>query len=208
MLHVGSPDNLEKTMTARLVQERLNTAGFGPLAVDGKIGPATIAALDRALAAGPVKSPDPEIDPNDAILAQELERDEAYVRHAYKDSRGYWTIGIGRLIDKALGGGLTRDEALYLKLNDIVRFKGELDRAAPWWRQLDPVRQRAVLNMTFNLGSGWITPGHEKAWPNTVALLKAGKYAEAANAIRANKVWVGQVGDRALRIAKQIETGR
>lgn len=151
---------------------------------------------------------DPSGDPNDALLAVELERDERYVRHAYKDSRGYWTIGIGRLIDKALGGGLTREEALYLKRNDIVRFKAELDRAAPWWRQLDPVRQRAVQNMTFNLGSGWITPGHAKAWPNTVALLKSGRFREAADAIRANKVWVGQVGDRALRIAKQIETGQ
>ncbi|MDB5422300.1 MAG: hypothetical protein JWR59_2247 [Brevundimonas sp.] len=94
------------------------------------------------------------VDPNDAQRAIELERDEACVRHAYKDSRGYWTIGIGRLIDKTLGGGITREEALYLKRNDIVRFKGELDLAAPWWRTLDPVRQRAVLNMTFNLGLG------------------------------------------------------
>lgn len=199
-------------MTARAVQERLNAAGFGPLATDGKIGPVTLAALDRALAGVLISAPRTEgknqqVDPNDAQLAIELERDEAYVRHAYKDSRGYWTIGIGRLIDKALGGGITREEALYLKRNDIARFKGELDRAAPWWRSLNPVRQRAVLNMTFNLGSGWITPGHEKAWPNTVALLKAGRYREAAAAIRANKVWVGQVGDRALRIAKQIETG-
>ena len=37
-------------MTARAVQERLNVAGFGPLVVDGQIGPATLAALDRALA--------------------------------------------------------------------------------------------------------------------------------------------------------------
>jgi len=36
-------------MTARAVQERLNAAGFGPLVVDGQIGPGTLAALDRAL---------------------------------------------------------------------------------------------------------------------------------------------------------------
>jgi len=151
---------------------------------------------------------DPSVDPNDALLAKELERDEGFVKHAYKDSLGFWTIGIGRLIDRVRGGGITREEALYLKRNDIARFKAELDKAAPWWRTLDPVRQRAVLNMTFNLGSGWITPGHVKAWPNTVKLIREGKYAEAANAIRANKVWVGQVGDRALRIARQMETGQ
>lgn len=151
---------------------------------------------------------DPSADPNDALLAVELERDEGFVPYAYQDSRGFWTIGIGRLIDKAKGGRITREEALYLKRNDIARFKAELDKAAPWWRTLDAVRQRAVLNMTFNLGSGWITPGHAKAWPNTVAHIKAGRFAEASAAILANKVWVGQVGDRARRIAKQLETGK
>lgn len=174
---------------------------------DGYAGPATDAAW-AAFVAGRQAPAAVADDPNDATLAQELERDEGFVKHAYQDSLGYWTIGIGRLIDRRMGGGVSRDEALYLKRNDIARFKGELDKAAPWWRQLDAVRQRAVLNMTFNLGSGWITPGHAKAWPNTVALLRAGKYPEAANAIRANRIWVGQVGDRALRIAKQIETGQ
>lgn len=149
-----------------------------------------------------------DVDPNDALLAVELERDERFVPYAYQDSRGFWTIGIGRLIDKAKGGRITREEALYLKRNDIARFKAELDKAAPWWRSLDAVRQRAVLNMTFNLGSGWITPGHAKAWPNTVKLIREGRFVEAADAILANKVWVGQVGDRARRIAEQIRTGK
>ena len=196
-------------MTAQLVQERLNAAGFGPLATDGQIGPATIAALDRALARGPAAvAANDDHDPNDALLIKELERDEGRVLHAYQDSLGYWTIGIGRLIDKRRGGSISNAEADLLKRNDIAKFKAQLDAAAPWWRSLDPVRQRAVQNMSFNLGSGWITPGHAKAWPNTVALLKAGRYQEAADAIRSNKVWCSQVGERAQRIARQIETGQ
>lgn len=190
-------------MTARAVQERLNAAGFGPLAVDGLIGPATLAALDRALAAGPVESAGPAIDPNDALLIKELERDEGRVLHAYQDSLGFWTIGIGRLIDKRKGGGISNAEADYLKRNDIARFKADLDRLAPWWRSASPVRQRAIQNLAFNLGAG----GLVQKWPNTVALMKAGKWAEAAAAIRANKVWSNQVGARAERIAKQIEEG-
>lgn len=65
-----------------------------------------------------------------------------------------------------------------------------------------------MLNITFNLALGWISPGGERAWPDTLALLKPGKYVEAANAIRTNTVWVGQVDDPALRIAKQIKTSR
>lgn len=177
--------------------------------VDGWAGGETLAAfLEKTgltVLAQPAQAGE---DPNDALLAKELERDEGFVPYAYQDSRGFWTLGIGRLIDKAKGGRITREEALYLKRNDIVRFKAELDKAAPWWRTLDAVRQRAVQNMTFNLGSGWITPGHPKAWPNTVKLIREGKYAAAADAILANKVWVGQVGDRARRIAEQIRTGK
>jgi len=177
--------------------------------VDGWAGGETLAAfLEKTGRTVLAQAAQAGEDPNDALLAVELERDEGFVPYAYQDSRGFWTIGIGRLIDKAKGGRITREEALYLKRNDIARFKAELDKAAPWWRTLDAVRQRAVLNMTFNLGSGWITPGHPKAWPNTVKLIREGKYAAAADAILANKVWVGQVGDRARRIAAQIRTGK
>ena len=174
-----------------------------------KGAPLTQADVDAVNAAMPKAAPSPvAADDNDRQLVKELERDEGRVLHAYQDSRGFWTIGIGRLVDKRRGGGISDAEADFLKLNDIARFKGELDKAAPWWRGLDPVRQRAVQNMTFNLGAGWITPGHAKAWPTTAGLIRDGRYAEAAAAIRANKVWCGQVGARAERIAKQIETGR
>lgn len=190
-------------MSAKAVQERLNAAGFGPLAVDGIIGPRTLQALDEAIGAREADT----VDPNDALLIKELERDEGRVLHAYQDSLGYWTIGIGRLIDKRKGGGITNEEADYLKLNDIARFKAELDRAAPWWRDLDPVRQRVILNMTFNLGVGWITPRHEKAWPNTVAMIRAGNWTGAATGMRSS-LWAKQVGARAERLARMMETGR
>lgn len=165
--------------------------------------------VDRIKAAMPsiLSTPSPTmgnpIEPNDALLIKELERDEGRVKHAYLDSLGFWTIGIGRLIDKRRGGGLSDEEIDYLKRNDIARFKRDLDQVAPWWRSADPVRQRAIQNLAFNLGAD----GLVRKWPNTVALMKAGRWKEAAAAIRANKVWVGQVGARAERIAKQIEAG-
>ena len=144
-----------------------------------------------------------EIDPNDMALIRELERDEGRVLHAYQDSLGFWTIGIGRLIDRRKGGGISNAEADYLKRNDIARFKRDLDRVAPWWRTADPVRQRAIQNLAFNLGAD----GLVEKWPHTVALMKAGRWRDAAAAIRANKVWVSQVKGRAERIAQQIEAG-
>ena len=41
------------------------------------------------------------------------------VSHAYKDSRGYLTIGVGHLIDEELGGGLSEDEIDYLLANNL-----------------------------------------------------------------------------------------
>ena len=47
-------------------------------------------------------------------LAQLLEAREGRVAHAYIDSEGYTTIGVGRLIDKRKGGRLTDREIDYL----------------------------------------------------------------------------------------------
>ncbi len=88
-----------------------------------------------------------------AALTEELRRDEGEVLHAYTDSEGYVTIGVGRLIDKRRGGGISAEESAYLLGNDISRTETDLDARMPWWRDLDPVRQRVILNMAFNLGS-------------------------------------------------------
>ena len=194
-------------MSRKLVFDRIRAMlGRGFTAVEVKLLDAAIDAVVRAESVAPkgVGLNDPlYIDPNDALLIKELERDEGRVLHAYQDSLGWWTIGIGRLIDKRKGGGISNEEADYLKRNDIARFKAELDKVAPWWRSASPVRQRAIQNLAFNLGAG----GLVQKWPKTVAMMKAGQWREAAAAIRANKVWVNQVGARAERIAKQIEAG-
>ncbi len=140
-------------------------------------------------------------DANDRLLIKELERDEGRVPYAYQDSLGFWTIGIGRLIDKRRGGGLSNEEIDYLKLNDIARFKRELDAKLPWWRDLDPVRQRVVVNMAFNLGVGGLL-----TFRNTLAHVQAGRYDQAAAGMLASK-WAKQVKGRADRLAQMMRTG-
>jgi len=83
---------------------------------------------------------------SDTQLIADLIRDEGEVHHAYQDSLGFWTLGIGRLIDQRRGGGITHDEALFLLQNDIESKTEDLDRALPWWKTLSEVRQRALLN--------------------------------------------------------------
>ncbi|MCG3134208.1 MAG: hypothetical protein HMLKMBBP_01500 [Planctomycetes bacterium] len=135
----------------------------------------------------------------------QLIQHEGFVPHAYQDSLGWWTIGIGRLIDKRKGGGITREEALYLLRNDIEEKVEDLDYHLPWWRKLDGVRQRALLDMAFNLGIAKLL-----TFKTTLSLIKAGNYEDAATAMLQSK-WARQVGlrpgQRAHRLASMMRTG-
>ena len=123
--------------------------------------------------------------------------------HAYQDNRPekYWTIGVGRLIDKRRGGGLSDDEIEYLLNNDIKRCIADLDSALPWWKSLDPVRQRVLTNLRFQLGLDGLL-----GFKNTLAALKRGDYKAAAAGLRASKLYQ-QTPARTERRAIMIETG-
>ena len=130
-------------------------------------------------------------------ITADLVRDEAYRRHAYKDSEGFLTIGIGRLCDKRFpNSGLTRKESEYLLENDIRRCLTSLDKSMPWWRQMPGNWQRGLLNMRFNLGLPKL-----RLFKRMLAALKRGD-GKTASKEALDSDWAGQVGARAKRIAK------
>ena len=140
-------------------------------------------------------------------LFSDLRRDEGEVLHAYQDSLGYWTIGVGRLIDKRLGGGITRAEATFLLGNDVSKVIQDLDRELPWWRTLSENRQRALLNMCFNLGIGDADTGKGLlGFRNTLAAVKRGDWSAAAAGMLQSR-WAMQVGARATRLAAIMKGG-
>lgn len=134
-------------------------------------------------------------------LAKQLRRDEGVVPHAYEDSEGWLTIGVGRLIDRRKGGRLRDDEIEYLLQNDITEKTDELIRRLPWVADLDETRQAVLINMAFNLGVSGLM-GFRK----TLALVKAGDYAAASVEMLDSK-WARQVKGRATRLSKQMRTG-
>ncbi len=126
---------------------------------------------------------------------------EGVVDHAYQDSLGFWTIGVGRLIDARKGGHLSRDEIKCLLRNDVELVNAALDKRLPWWRTLSPVRQKVLTDMAFNLGvDGLLT------FKNTLAAIEAGDYAMGAAGMLASK-WAEQVKGRAVRLAEMMKTG-
>ncbi|MDX9690525.1 MAG: glycoside hydrolase family protein [Alphaproteobacteria bacterium] len=134
-------------------------------------------------------------------LAEELKSDEGIVPHAYQDHLGYWTIGCGRLIDRRKGGGLSEDEIMYLLGNDIAKVHQQVRSALPWFDGLTDTRKRALCNMAFQMGINGLL-----GFKNTLALIQAGKYAEAAdNALKSK--WAQQTPARAKRVADMIRKG-
>ena len=137
---------------------------------------------------------------NEKIVAQ-LKRDEGVVPHAYQDSLGFWTIGVGHLIDQRKGGKLPDFIVDVLLEHDIEHHGKELFTALPWVKDLDPARQGVLINMAFNLGVNGLL-----GFANTLAAIKARDFAGAADRMLQSK-WASQVGPRATRLALQMRTG-
>lgn len=145
-------------------------------------------------------------DMNKQKLAHELRLDEGFIPHAYQDSLGYWTIGIGRLCDKRkAGSGLTEDEALYLLNNDITRCYDQLKKQIPWIMKLTDGRQRALVNMAFQLGIVGLM-GFKNSLASLEAALVTGDYDRAADNFL-NSKWAKQTPERAKRVTDMIRKG-
>lgn len=135
-------------------------------------------------------------------LTAQLRRDEGTKATAYQDHLDFWTIGVGRLIDsRKPGAGLRPDEIDYLLRNDINDRVQALTKALPWFSTLDEARQGVLLNMAFQLGTAGLL-----GFKSTLALIAAGKYAEAAEQMLKSK-WATQTPTRAKRLAEQMKTG-
>lgn len=132
---------------------------------------------------------------------QELEKDEGRVKHAYQDSLGYWTIGVGRLIDKRLGGGLRDDEINYLLNNDVEEALITAQKLVKNFEALTSNRKVVILHLAFNLGYTKLAK-----FFNTLKAVNEGRWEDAARGME-NSLWYRQVGDRAKRLVKLMREG-
>ena len=124
-------------------------------------------------------------------LQEDLILDEGSRLKPYRCSMGKLTIGIGRNLDDV---GISKAETLALLAADIARAEQGLDDYHSWWRSLPEPAARALVNMAFQLGLGGLAKFRQ-----TLALLKAGDYANAADAAL-DSLWAKQTPERAQRI--------
>jgi lysozyme len=134
-------------------------------------------------------------------LVRQLNGDEGRKPCVYQDHLGFWTIGIGRLVDaRKPGAGLRPKEMDYLLSNDIEDRVQQLTTRLPWFVNLDEARQGVLLNMSFQLGVDGLLGF-------TLELVRTGQYTAAADAMLQSK-WAGQTPERAKRLSDQMRDGQ
>lgn len=138
---------------------------------------------------------------NVEILKQELIHDEGLVSHAYQDHLGFWTIGVGRLIDERRGGGITKEEAEYLLENDIGRVTIALRKKIKGFDLLSDTRQRALINMAFQLGVNGLMGFGRMLWA-----IERGDF-DMAYVEALDSKWAHQTPKRAKRVSEMIKHG-
>lgn len=134
-------------------------------------------------------------------ILQQLRREEGSIPHAYQDHLGYWTIGVGRLIDERKGGGLSPEEVDLLLANDVERVSRGVRMALPWSESLNAPRQAVLVGMAFQMGLQGLLK-----FKNTLADVQAGRYASAGG-MMLQSLWAQQTPERAMRMAKQMGSG-
>lgn len=135
-----------------------------------------------------------------ASLIPDLERDEGLRLSAYQDTRGIWTVGYGHAYVHP-GTVWTQAQAQAQLAADVAHTETSLDIHLPWWRHLDDVRQDVLANMAFNMGVANLCQFH-----NTLGAVQRGDW-QAAHDGMLHSAWAGEVGERAVRLAKQMLTG-
>lgn len=160
-------------------------------------------------------------------LKQLLILHEGYAHKRYKDSEGYWTIGVGHLIDERKGGKLPTHIAISLAHQGLDVYKDDpmpddlidmlleyditvhttlLEQFQPWTKKLDVVRHAAMADMVFNLGPEPFDADGFKDWPNFIEQVKRGFYGAAATNMLST-LWAKQVKTRATRLADMMRSG-
>lgn len=134
-------------------------------------------------------------------VKEQLIREEGRRKAAYQDHLGYWTIGVGRLIDGRKGGGLSDAEIDTLLENDITKASLALRQELPWFDQLNEARRAVLIQMAFQMGVAGLL-----AFKQTLAAARDERFSTAAENMR-QSLWAKQTPERAKRLAYQMETG-
>lgn len=140
-----------------------------------------------------------------------LVREEGVRLDPYRDHRGFWTIGIGHLIDRRKGGSLpswvkpsfpiTREEADEMCRADILAVDLRFSAEIGWWAATTQTARDVLTLMAFQMGVDGVLK-----FRATLAAIERRDWQGAANHMMAS-LWAEQTPARARRMADLLLTG-
>lgn len=159
----------------------------------------------------PIEVIDKEFDHD--VLREMLAFDEGKVNKIYKDSLGYYTVGIGHLLTKEnnkakaisildslvnreTNGQITEEEIASLFEKDLqVVINGVKSSAlVEVYDAIDPIRRLALFNMVFQLGlNGTLN------FKNSMRLAKENNWSKLESNLK-QSLWYKQTTNRATRV--------
>ena len=126
----------------------------------------------------------------------------------YKDHLGYETVGYGHLILETdpenglqVGTPISDERINELFEEDLAVCTTELNKHLPFWKNLNDVRQRCLIVLTFNLGMPRL-----RKFVKTLDHIENNRFEEASIELLDSR-YAKQVGKRAERIAEMLRTG-
>lgn len=135
---------------------------------------------------------------------EHFKSEEGYVLKAYKDTKGFWTIGVGRKLPTG------KDYSNYTinHTQTIAFFQEDLKKAIETAKRLFPKfdhfsnnAQLAIADMIFNLGEAGF-----KNFKQTIAYINAGNFQSASKEALYSKWAKIDVPNRAKRVAALLAT--
>lgn len=149
-------------------------------------------------------------------IREQLERDEGCSLTPYKDTEGWWTIGIGHNLQTKFKAhipaqflpSITQNQCDALFKADETHVIHLLNIYIPWWGELDdpdsPIigpRSGVLVNMGFNLGVPGLAQFH-----TFLGYMKAKEWHKAADDLKGTLVY-RQLPNRYGRLYSQIISG-
>ena len=141
-------------------------------------------------------------------LVEQLKVEEGFMSEPYLCTAGHKTIGYGRNLDAHPDfEGETIPEKCSMELasrileHDVIAAEHNLAARWPYFSELDEVRQDALINMAFQLGTDGLLE-----FRKMLAAIQANDW-QRTSTEGLNSKWAKQCPSRSRRVMKQLLTG-